>query len=230
MGKHVGAIPSAIGGRSIGLSHTGHVFSLDDGNRARWRGWLMHIARDQLIWVLASIIGMALPCLISLEFIRNANVSGDRVAALAAEGIAQRYPSAGPVFWFLTLLCGFLILAPGQVSVADQIARRWTDMIWSASARARRLGRGEVRYVYYGILILYGAWGLVILSWFPALAIAKYGVILQNVALGVVSILAWYVNRTLMPPELRPRWLMQLGAVAGGLFFLGISAALLLLL
>ena len=230
MGKHVGAIPSAIGGRSIGLSHTGRVFPLDDGNRTRWRGWLVHIARDQLIWVVASIIGMALPCLISLEFIRNANVSGDRVAALAAEGIAQRYPGAGSVFWFLTLLCGFLILAPGQVSVADQIARRWTDMIWSASARARRLGRGEVRYVYYGILILYGAWGLVILSWFPALAIAKYGVILQNVALGVVSLLAWYVNRSLLPRELRPRWFMQLGAVAGGVFFLGISAALLLLL
>jgi predicted permease len=68
------------------------------------------------------------------------------------------------------------------------------------------------------------------LWWFPALAIAKYGVILQNVALGVVSLLAWYVNRALLPRELRPRWFMQLGAVTGGVFFLGISAALLLLL
>jgi hypothetical protein len=228
MGRHVGAIPSAIGGRSIGLSHTGRVFPVDEANRTKWRGWLQHIVRDQFIWIAASVVGMALPCLLSLEFSRNANVSGDQVAALTAEGIANRYPSVGPLFWFLTLLCGFLVLAPGQVSVADQIARRWTDMIWTASARARRLGRGEVRYVYYGILIAYGAWGLVILSLFPALAIAKYGVILQNVALGVVTLQAWYVNRVLLPRELRPRWFMQLGAVAGGMFFLGISAALLL--
>jgi lysylphosphatidylglycerol synthetase-like protein (DUF2156 family) len=103
-------------------------------------------------------------------------------------------------------------------------------MIWSASGRVRQLGRGEVRYVYYGILIAYCGWGLVILSLFPALAIAKYGVILQNIALGVVSLQAWYVNRVLMPRELQPRWFMQLGAVAGGMFFLGISAALVLLL
>jgi hypothetical protein len=228
MGKHVGAIPSAIGGRSIGLSHTGRVFPLDEPNPAKWRGWIVHIGRDQLIWIAASVVGMALPCLISLEFIRNAKVSGDQVAALAAEGIAGRYPGFGSVFWFLTLLCGFLILAPGQVSVADQIARRWTDMIWSTSAAARRLGSGDVRRVYYGILALYCVWGIVILWRFPALAIAKYGVILQNVALGVVSLQAWYVNRTLMPRELRPRWFIQVGAVAGGLFFLGISASLLL--
>jgi len=226
MGRHVGAIPSAIGGRSIRLSETGRVFPLDASNRAHWRGWLRHVLRDQTIWVAASILGMALPCLISLEFIRNANVSGDRVAALTAQGIAQRFAAAGPALWFMTLLCGFLILAPGQVSVADQIARRWTDMIWSASPVVRRLGRGEVRYVYYGILVLYGAWGFVILWRFPALEIAKYGVILQNVALGVVSLLAWRVNRTLLPRQLRPRWFVQLGAVAGGAFFLSISGAL----
>ena len=41
---------------------------------------------------LASILGMALPCMMSLEFIRNATVTGDRVAAMTAEGIADRYP------------------------------------------------------------------------------------------------------------------------------------------
>ena len=191
MGARVGAIPRAIGGRTIGLSHTDCVFPLNEENLSRWRRWMWHIRRDQAIWVLASILGMALPCMMSLEFIRNATVTGDRVAAMTAEGIALRYPSFGGLFWVLTLSCGFLVLAPGQVnvcdqiarrwtsisagaasprswvSVCDQIARRWTDMIWTASPRIKRLGQGGVRYLYYGILLAYGIWGLFVLWLLP---------------------------------------------------------------
>src|SRR5262249_30311122 len=63
MGKYVGAIPSAVGGRNISLSHVGRVFPLDAANRTRWLGWLAHIRRDQMIWMAASFIGMALPCM-----------------------------------------------------------------------------------------------------------------------------------------------------------------------
>jgi len=225
MGARVGAIPSAIGGRTIGLSHTGCVFPLDDLNLTRWRRWMAHIRRDQAVWIFASILGMALPCMMSLEFIRNATVTGDRVAAMTAEGIALRYPSLAGLFWFVTLLCGFLVLAPGQVSVGDQIARRWTDMVWSASPRVKRLGQGEVRYLYYGILLAYGMWGLVVLWLFPALQIAKIGAVLGNVALGVSSLQALYVNRRLLPPTLRPHPLVQLGTALCGVYFLGISIA-----
>ncbi len=223
MGARVGAIPSAIGGRTIGLSHTGCVFPLDHDNLVRWKRWINHIRRDQAIWVLASIMGMALPCMMSLEFIRNATVTGDRVAAMTAMGIALRYPNYAGLFWVLTLLCGFLVLAPGQVSVCDQIARRWTDMIWTASPRVKRLGQGEVRYLYYGILLGYGVWGLVVLWLLPALQIAKIGAVLGNVALGVSSFQALYVNRRLLPPSLRPALWMQLGVAFCGIFFMGIS-------
>jgi hypothetical protein len=225
MGARVGAIPSAIGGRTIGLSHTGCVFPLDPENRRKWTRWMGHIGRDQTVWVLASIMGMALPCMMSLEFIRNATVTGDRVAAMSAEGIALRYPSYAGLFWILTLLCGFLVLAPGQVSVCDQIARRWTDMIWTASPSIKRLGQGEVRYLYYGILVAYGIWGLFVLWLLPALQIAKIGAVLGNIALGVSSLQALYVNRTLLPPSLRPHPFLQVGVALCGVFFLAISLA-----
>ncbi len=230
MGARVGAIPSAIGGRTIGLSHTGCVFVPKGDDLQRWRGWIRHIVRDQWIWIFASILGMALPCMVSLEFIRNATVTGDRVAAMSAEGIALRYPSLGSLFWILTLSCGFLVLAPGQVSVGDQIARRWTDMIWTSSARVKRLGRGEVRYVYYGILALYGIWGLFVLWLLPALRIAVIGAVLGNVALGVCSLQALYVNRTLLPEAVRPNLFLQIGTALCGIFFLGISVVVLLTL
>lgn len=230
MGARVGAIPSAIGGRTIGLSHTGCTFDPRGDDLQRWRGWLRHIRRDQAIWAFASILGMALPCMMSLEFIRNATVTGDRVAAMTAEGIALRYPSLGSLFWILTLSCGFLVLAPGQVSVGDQIARRWTDMLWTASSRAKRLGRGEVRYIYYGILALYGVWGLFVLWLLPALQIAKIGAVLGNVALGISTLQALYVNRTLLPRSLQPSVFLQLGTALCGIFFLGISVVVLLTL
>lgn len=227
MGCHVGAIPSAVGGMTIELSHTGKVFPLNEPNTSRWYGWLKHIRRDQAIWIAASIIGMALPCMMSLEFIRNASVVGDRVTAMSAEGIASRYPAYASLFWFLTLFCGFMVLAPGQVSVGDQIARRWTDMLWNGSSWAKRVG--EVRYVYYGIMAAYCVCGLFILGVLPAMQIARISAVLQNIALGSVALMSLYVNRTLLPKELHPTWFHQIGVVLCGLFFLGISTALLFL-
>ena len=189
---------------------------------------MRHIFRDQWIWIAASILGMALPCMMSLEFIRNVPVTGDRVAAMTAEGIADRYPGLGSLFWFTTLACGFLVLAPGQVSVCDQIARRWTDMIWTAGGRAHALSRGEVRFVYYGILALYAVLGMVILWFLNPIAIAEIGVVLGNLALGFSTLQALHVNRRLLPRELRPGWLQQAGTFCCGIFFLGVSIAVIL--
>jgi hypothetical protein len=228
MGAHVGAIPSAIGGRTITLSHTGKVFPIDGDSLRRWRGWLRHIFRDQVaVWMVASFLGMALPCMLSIEFIRNATVAEHRVAAMTAEGLAQRYPDHSQVLWTMTLLCGFLVLAPGQISAGDQISRRWTDIVWTSSAWARSLGDTSVKYVYYSILAMYGVWGLVILCLFPALKIALIGAVLQNVALGCSSLQAWYANRTLMPRALQPHWLLQVGTVACSFFFFLISGVVL---
>ncbi len=224
MGARVGAIPSAVGGLPISLSHVGEVFPIDPPNLHRWKGWLRHVFRDQTaVWMTASFIGMALPCMLSLQFIRNATVAGDRVAAMTAEGIADRNPEFAGLFWTMTLLCGFLVLAPGQVSVGDQIARRWTDIAWTASNRIKRLGGTRVKYVYYSILAIYAVWGLFVLWRLPALDIAKIGAVLGNVALGFSSLHALYANRVLLPKELRPHLLLEIGTLLCGVFFIGIS-------
>jgi hypothetical protein len=230
MGKFVGAIPSAIGGRNVSLSHTGRVFPLDAENRSRWFGWMRHIRRDQFVWTFVQFVGMALPCMLTLEFIRNATVAGDRVAAMTAEGMADRHPDYRFLFWTLTLFCGFIILAPGQVSVNDQIARRWTDILWTTTKWARRFAGPKVKFLYYGILSIFCLWGLVVLAMFDAFQILKISTVLQNVALGFSSLHALYITRSLMPRELRPSLFMQLGTLVCGVFFLGISAIVVLYL
>jgi hypothetical protein len=87
---------------------------------------------------------------------------------------------------------------------------------------------GHVRYIYYTILGLYAAW-----SFFCAYLFSTYGtpklmtlVIanLNNLALGITSIQLLWVNHTLLPRELRPRWYHTLGVAACAVFNLGMAA------
>ncbi len=180
--------------------------------------------------ILSPRLDMALPCMLSIEFIRNAPVEGNRVAAMTADGMAERYPAHRQLLLYATLACGFLIIAPGQIVAADTVARRWTDILWTANTRVHRLGGNQVKYVYYAVLAVYGLFGLATLSLFNPLQIAKIGAVLQNVGLGFTALHALHVNRVLLPPQLRPNLFMQTGVVCCGAFFLGISLVVLLTL
>src|SRR4029077_17123325 len=77
MGRVVGAIPSAVGGRHITLSHVGKVFIPDVNSLRPWRGWWRYVLTDQVfIWGPGCFMGMALPALLSLEFVPSSTLKG----------------------------------------------------------------------------------------------------------------------------------------------------------
>ena len=170
-------------------------------------------------------IGMALPCMMSVEFIRNAPVSGIRVAGMTAEGIDHRYPGYG--LWLMTLLVGFLVLYAGQIMAGATGPRRWCDIIWTASPRARGMSIEKVKPLYYGLMFVIGVWGFLVLMFLEPLTLLKIGGVLMNVGLGASSLHALHVNCTLLPPEIRPNWFMRLGVIFCGLFFFAISGIVL---
>jgi hypothetical protein len=225
MGAKTGAIPSAVGGRSIQLSHTGKVFDINEKNLSLWNRWLRVIRRDQLIlWAPGCLLGMALPAMFSYEFLRGGVtvIEGNAAAAMTAEAIASRH---GSIFWFLTLLCGFLIMAPTQVTQLDQIARRWTDVVWIASRRLQKVEPHKVKVVYYTLLAAYCVWGLIALRVAPnPLVLAIASGVMWNFAFAFTSLHLLWVMLRLMPPPLRPGWLQCLGLVAGAVLYAGISA------
>lgn len=223
MGAAVGAIPSLVGGRTIELSHVGKTPELAGDQLRRWRGWIRVIRRDQLlVWAVGCVLGVALPAVLSLEFLRGAQVEGHGAAALVAERMAQRH---GPVFWYLTLLCGFLILAPGVIQTIDGVCRRWTDVAWSASARLRRRSPARAHVVYYSIMGCYCVWGLLALGLTPnPLVLAILGSTLGNLGLAMSALHVIHVNRSLLPAEARPGRMTDGGLVMAALFFAGISA------
>ncbi len=171
MGRHVGAIPSMIGGRDIELSHVGMVFQVTKESLVRWRHWLKHVMRDQLvIWMPACFLGMALPSMLSVQFLPRGTEATDWYAAgMTADGVRSAVSgswglSAGTVMWYGTLLCGFLVLAPTMSTSADGAVRRWVDVIWTSSHRLRTWDPKHIRVVYFGVLVIYMAIGLFLLS------------------------------------------------------------------
>lgn len=249
MGRHVGAIPSAIGGRQITLSHLGKVFPLTAANLARWRGWWRVIFVDQVIlWGPGCFVGMALPALLSLEFAQHSTLFAPADASSAAnQSVAARVewsnaimmadgmrhdPRFAPLvarsLWFCALATGLLVLLPSQLSVVDEVSRRWTDVVWSASRRVRNeLGEHQVKFVYYSFVAAYFVWCLVSLYLFGVygtprlmtLVIANLG----NLALGLTAFHVLWINCRWLPPQIRPGWFQRLGLAACGAMYLTLA-------
>jgi hypothetical protein len=241
MGDKVGAIPSIVGGRGISLTHTGCVFEPNDKTLPRWRRWYWHLVRDQLlIWAPACLIGMALPSLLSVEFLPRGTDAGQwNAAVMTAGGVRDHVTSPPPgtlvheagltsilagarwgqVFWALTLLCGFLVLSTTLVSTIDGIIRRWVDVFWISSRRLRELDPRNIRYVYFGVLICYSIFGIIMLWFFNPQELIRWATLGYNFAIGFSCWHTLVLNRLLLPKPLRPGLAPTISLITGGIFF-----------
>ena len=64
--------------------------------------------------------------------------------------------------------------------------------------------------------------GLIMLSLTPGTLIT-YATMFYNIALGVSCWHTLAVNLTLLPPELRPGWLVRIGLTLSGVFFFSLG-------
>jgi hypothetical protein len=224
MGKHVGAIPSLVGGHNIELSHVGTVFLVTPESLVRWKAWYRHVARDQLmLWMPACFFGLALPSMLSVEFLARNSVGDNKwvAAGMTAGAVRDRVGGGlGEFCFFMTLFCGFLVLFPTCCSTIDGYVRRWVDAIWTSSAHMRKLDPSAIRYVYFGVLMCYAMFGLVMLL------LVKEPTLLMNIASNFYNIAfgasCWHVvivNTTLLPKPLRPHWSIRAWLIAAGVFF-----------
>lgn len=227
MGKHVGAIPSAIGGHKFSLSHMGTVFLLSAESLRRWKGWLRHLRRDQLlVWMPACFVGIALPSMLSVQFLaRGADSTDWELAVLTADGVRSAIgPSWGGVFWYGVMLCGFLVLSTTGASTADGILRRWVDVFWTGSPRLQKWDATGIRTLYFIVLCGYAAFGVTSLTLMPEPGkLLKWATNIYNSALGFSCWHALYVNVSLLPKELRPGWFNRVCLILAGIFFTSLS-------
>ena len=131
----------------------------------------------------------------------------------------------------VALLVGLAVFLPSQMSVVDDFSRRWTDTIWSSNQRVRKTMKADqVKYIYYTILTGFVVATLLVWLLFTWLdshgspqnlmvsVIANFG----NLAIGVTSLMILRINRTLLPPQLQPRWYHQAGILCCGVFYIGL--------
>lgn len=232
MGSQVGAIASAVGGRRVSLSHVGKVFPINAENLQRWKGWWKYILADQLlVWVPGCFMGMALPALMSIQFAHNSAMYGQNITysqpLISADGIRQTTSLGGwaPILWVASLLVGLMVFLPSQMSIVDDFARRWTDILWSGSGWARRrLKDNQVHYLYYSILTIYVVWSFIMVTVFLLVGDAPKLMVtvianLNNVALAFTAFHILWINCRLLPEPLRPRWYQRFGMICCGVFY-----------
>ena len=228
MGRHVGAIPSAIGGRDLALSHNGVVFEITRENVERFKRWYKHVLRDQLVvWMPACFVGLALPAMLSVQFLRRGSeVSSWNMSAMTANSVAAevgRHWGAAwiPIIWGMTLFCGFLVLVPSNSTNADGFLRRWVDVFWTGSARMRKLEPHKIRNLYFTVLCIYFGFGIIMLTLVPTpTKLLEWATTIYNSALGFSCFHTLAVNTILLPRELRPGWFIRICLVVGGFYFL----------
>ena len=200
MGATVGYIPSLLGD-AVKLPAHGNIFTVNAKSLAVWRQWWKYVHLDQWgIFGLGSILGMALTALFTLQYVPVGTVAGEwAVANMQAEGIAAAH---GPVFWYLTLICGVGILFSTQLGVVEGLPRATTDIIWAASPRLRKTG--DVRIIYYSVLAAFAIWGCIALNLARPLTLIIIGANAAGVVFVFQSVHTVVVNRQVLPRELRP--------------------------
>ena len=218
MGAGVGAIPSAIGGVEIKLSHVGKVFKTTPENMARWREWMRYVNADQIgVWAFFCFLGMFLNVNLATHVVpHGTDMQGLAAGAYQAKYLAEQAWSG---FWFVTLFNGFWILFKTQLGNTDILVRTVTDSAWMASSKVRDWRGGRIQRVYYGILMAFSIWSVLVVG---SASPMRLFTILANVA-GIVLVIAGIqiliVNRKFLPAAVRPPLWREVGLACCVLFY-----------
>lgn len=200
MGGAVGAIPGAIGGKHMSLSHVGKVFAINPENLRRWNLWWRYVQIDQIwLWALGCFVGMFLNVNLATAIIpQGTDLSAVGAGAFQAQYMAEHLWRG---FWLLALLNGFWILFSTHLGNTDTLVRTVTDIFWVVLPERRGIGVGRI---YYTLLAAFTAWGIVAVNWGSAMTLFKALGVIASPVLALASIQMLLVNTRLLPVELRP--------------------------
>jgi len=218
MGERAGYIPAAVGGHKVNLAHSGFIFTPDAEAMRRWEGWWRIIRADQWgVFFTGAVLGMALPALLYVTFLPSGtDIQGLGISAALASSIGDR---AGPLLAGLIAFLGAWILFKTQLDIVDGMVRSITDILWTGSRRVRNWRGGDVRAIYYSVLIVIALWGIVALRLAQPIILLKLAANVAGFVFVIASLHLLYLNTRLLPQELRPPTWRRVGLVAMALFY-----------
>jgi hypothetical protein len=129
------------------------------------------------------------------------DIRGLGIAAALAQGVGDR---AGPLLAGVIALLGAWILLKTQLDQIEGLTRSVTDILWTGSAKVRSWRGGDVRAVYYTVLIAVAIWGMIALRLAQPVVLLQLGANIAGAVFIIASLHLLYINTRLLPAELRP--------------------------
>jgi hypothetical protein len=179
---------------------------------------------DQVgIFCLGALLGMALPAMLYLAFVpAGTQIGGLGAAASLAEAMESR---AGPALGIVVAVMAVWILFKTQLGNMEGMTRAITDILWTGSKSLRRWRGGDVRVVYYTVLVIGVSWGAIALKLAQPFVLLQLTANMAGIVFVISSLHVLYINCTLLPPEVRPpRW--RRVAMVGFAAFYGVFVTL----
>lgn len=217
MSGNAGYIASATGER-VNLAHGGFSFEPTTEAMSRWRGWWRIVRVDQWgVFFVGAALGMALPAMLYLAFVpAGTAISGLGAAATLAESSGR---AVAPVLGMIVAVMAVWILFKTQLDQMEGLTRAITDILWTGSRRLRSWRGGDVRAVYYGVLIVGVSWGAIALKLAQPFFLLQLAANMAGVVFVIASIHLLYINCTLLPPALRPPLSRRIALVVFAAFY-----------
>jgi Mn2+/Fe2+ NRAMP family transporter len=218
MSKVVGYIPAAVGGTKVALAHTGSTFEPTPQAMTKWRGWWRIIRVDQWgVYFTGVIFGMMLPGMLYVTFVApGRDIRGLGIAAELANAVASQ---KGAIFGGVIAILGVWILFKTQLDILEGMTRAITDILWTGSSRIRAWRGGDVRIIYYVVLVVVCVWGIIALRLTQPIILLALSANMAGLVMVFSSLHLIYVNSRLLPVELRPPLWRKLALVALSLFY-----------
>jgi hypothetical protein len=218
MSSSVGFIPAAVGGKKVALAHSGSTFVPDAASLERWRGWWRIVRVDQWgVYFIGAILGMGLPALLYVTFVpAGSDIRGLGVAAALAQAVATQ---KGAIFGGAIAVLGVWILFKTQLDILEGMTRAITDILWTGSTRIRAWRGGDVRVIYYSVLVVISVWGILALRLTQPIVLLALSANMAGIVFIISALHLLYVNTRLLPVALRPPLWRRLALVALALFY-----------
>jgi hypothetical protein len=218
MSSCVGFIPAAVGGKKVALAHSGSTFEPTATSLERWRGWWRIMRVDQWgVYFTGAVLGMMLPALLYVTFVPSgSDIRGLGIAAALAQAVATQ---KGAIFGGIIAALGVWLLFKTQLDILEGMTRAITDILWTGSSRIRAWRGGDVRVVYYSLLVVISIWGIIALKLTQPIILLTLSANMAGIVFIISSIHLLYVNTRLLPVALRPPMWRRLALVALALFY-----------
>lgn len=218
MSSIVGFIPAAVGGKKVSLAHTGSTFRPNASSLESWRGWWRLVRVDQWgVYFTGAILGMVFPALLYITFVpAGSDIRGLGIAAALAQAVATQ---KGAIFGGVIAVLGVWLLFKTQLDILEAMTRAITDILWTGSSRIRAWRGGDVRVIYYAVLAVITAWGIIALRLTQPIILLALSANMAGIVFIISSLHLLYINTRLIPVELRPPLWRRLALIALSLFY-----------